>query len=161
MTEQNNEQFEKKLTIDEIELEVNKIKDFFSQIPSELKSDAAERFIYETIIWGSRDHFQAIGILEEVKLRYREISLGILEEEREEERLEMAYENAVDYRCLVEVDWTQEDIKVGDNVKATYAGEDDRYAGEGRYDVFVEKTHTHYCLCKESFESHFQLIEES
>jgi len=39
--------YEKKLTIEEIQLEINKIGDFFKQIPDELRADAAERFIYE------------------------------------------------------------------------------------------------------------------
>ena len=161
MSEQNNEKFEKKLTTEEIEEEITKVKDFFKQIPDELKAETAERFVFETILWGSYDQYQALGILEEAKLRYREVSVQILEEEEMEEcRRCDAYEAAIDYQCIIEVDWTVEPFSPGDIVKAVYAGEDDSYNGGGKYDVFVEETHSHYSICKEGFESHFQLVEK-
>jgi len=36
------------------------------------RSTAAYQLILETLIWGSRNHFEALGILEEVKMTYRE-----------------------------------------------------------------------------------------
>lgn len=76
--------FKRKLTWEDIEVQCGLIGDFFKQIPDELKAGAAEYLIYEIVNWGSHDHFQALGIFQEAMLRYRKISLEILDEDENE-----------------------------------------------------------------------------
>ena len=156
--------FETKLTIEEIQIEIDKIGAFFKRIPTELKPEAAERFIYEIVNQASYNIYEALGIFDEAKSRYREVLTRILAEEAEEaehERLCKMYENSVAYKCIVEVDWI-EGINVGDVVKAAYSGDDEAYSGGGRYDVFTENADgegVHRISCKHSFETHFELVE--
>ncbi len=39
------------------------------------RSDAAQHICFEAIVWGTDNHFEALGVLEETKLAYREASL--------------------------------------------------------------------------------------
>lgn len=62
----------------------NDIQKFLSQYNDNddgFKSDAAYNIIMESVIWGSRNHFEALGILQEAIMRYREVSLEILSED--------------------------------------------------------------------------------
>lgn len=77
----------KKLT-DQIEFEIQNvemlIKDLMQSIPADLyhlKSYAAERIAGEAVNWGSSNHYEALGILEETKLTYRDISMEVIEGE--------------------------------------------------------------------------------
>lgn len=79
----NEQNFKKELTPEDINNEIEKIKDFFEQIPDELKSTAAERLIYEIVNWASFNHYEALGIFEEAKISFRENSIRILNEEDE------------------------------------------------------------------------------
>lgn len=71
------------LTKDEIQTEITKIEEFFSQIPNDLKADAAEHFIVEIVNWASRDFYQALGIFEESKMRYHALWMDNNEEEED------------------------------------------------------------------------------
>jgi len=152
--------FNEKLTIPEIQAEIDKIGDFFQRIPEELRAEAADRFIYEIVNQGCRDHYQALGIFEEAKNRYRKVSLQVLEEAAEEERIEMACENSSKYKCFEKLELTDGKVfNIGDYVFAAYGEEDENFSGGAFYDVFLEDG-THRFLCKTSFESHFELVEE-
>ena len=49
------------------------------------RSTAACRLIVQVAIWGGKNHYEAIGILQEAQSDYRETSLLILNEEEENE----------------------------------------------------------------------------
>ena len=155
---ENEQEFEKKLTQEEIEVEINKIGDFFKQIPEELKAVAAEHFIYEIVAWASRDHYQALGIFFEALSKYRKISNRILLEEAEDERLLVAYRAARDYRCLERIE-SDPPILVDEVCKIGYIGEDDSYSGGKRYEVFLDSGE-HFDICQHSLEIHFELVED-
>ena len=152
------QEFEKKLTQEEIEVEISKIGDFFKQIPDDLKAVTAEKFIYEIVSWGSRDHYQALGIFQEAMDNYREVSLRILAEEAEEEQLKHAYEIAQEYRCLEKINWTGTPILVDEVCKIGYIGEDDNYSGGKRYEIFLDSGE-HFDICQHSLEIYFELVE--
>jgi len=152
--------FNEKLTIPEIQAEIDKIGDFFQRIPEELRAEAADRFIYEIVNQGCRDHYQALGIFEEAKMRYREVSLQVLEGATEEERIEVALEGSSRYKCFEKFELTDGKVfNIGEFVFAAYGGEDKNFCGEAFYDVF-EENGLHRFLCKTSFEGHFELVEE-
>ena len=88
MAEDPEKKFKKQLTWEEIKNEISKVRDFFEQIPTELKANAAECFIFEAALWGSLNFYEAIGIFEESKSRYREISIQVQEREEREEKEE-------------------------------------------------------------------------
>jgi hypothetical protein len=48
------------------------------------RSDAARRLVVQVAIWGGKNHYEAIGILQEAQLEYRETSLSVLNEEENE-----------------------------------------------------------------------------
>jgi len=48
------------------------------------RSDAAQHICFEAIVWGTDNHFEALGVLEETKLAYREASLEALDDKTEE-----------------------------------------------------------------------------
>lgn len=154
----NEQKFEKKLTEEEIKVEINKVGDFFKQVPEDMKAFTAEMFIGEIVNWGSRDHYQALGIFQEAMNIYREVSLRILAEEAEEERLENAFEIAREYRCLEKVNWTDPPILADEICKIGYVGEDDKYSGGKRYEVFLENGN-HFDICQHSLENYFELVD--
>jgi len=78
-----NKMADKKLTVEEIEMEVEKVEGFFDRVPDELKADVAERIIVEMAIWGASSHFEGLGILEESKLAYRELGLKVINKAEE------------------------------------------------------------------------------
>ena len=87
--EQNQEQaniFEA-VTWEDVEVVVEQIADFFKKIPdndeSGFKSSAGERIIGEILIWAAINHYEALGILEEAKLAYREAAEQIRKEEND------------------------------------------------------------------------------
>ena len=88
----------KPITEETFELEIEAFNqtliDFIQRIPEEarhMKSRAAEIIASEAINWGSYNHYEAIGIMEECKLRYREnVSEMILEERLQEQEKEDA-----------------------------------------------------------------------
>lgn len=49
------------------------------------RSTAACNLIIQVAIWGGKNHFEGIGILQEAQMDYRETSLLILNEEENEE----------------------------------------------------------------------------
>ena len=160
---------EQMLTTEDIVMEGDKIKDFFEQIPDELKMFATKYFLIETVVWGTNDYYQALGVLEEMKNECREIYQRITEEDDEKQleeleqiegqRLESAYNVAFEYACSRELKLGDEKtFAVGERCRASFAGKDDNFAGGGKYDVFVEGE-KHRFLCKQSFESHFKLLE--
>ena len=153
------QEFEKTLTQEDIQTEIDKIGDFFKQIPDDLKAEAAEKFIYEIVNWGCRDHYQALGIFQEAMSRYREVSLQVLEEEaKEEEEVRNASENAQDYRCLREMDWMEDSAVIGEVCKIGYAGENEQYAGGKKYIIFREDGRW-TSLCQPRLDDHFELVD--
>ena len=151
-------EFEKKLTQEEIGAEINKVGDFFKQIPEEMQAVAAEHFIYEIVNWASRDHYQALGIFQEAMINYREISLQVMADEAKEEELNNAFENARDYRCLQEMDWMDEPIAKGEVCKIRCVGENEQDAGGKKYIVFREDG-SWTDLCQHCLNDHFELVE--
>ena len=81
--------FEQMLTKEEIVEEIDKIRYFFEQISPEIKASTVEYLILEIINWGSYNHYEALGILQEILFRYREESLRSMYEENEEESKEV------------------------------------------------------------------------
>jgi len=152
------QEFEKKLTKEEIGAEISKIGDFFRQIPDDLKAVSAENFIFEIVNYAARDHYQALGIFQEAMNEYREVSLRILAEEAEEERLLVAYRAAHDYRCLHQVSWIDPPILIDEICKIGYIGEDDRYSGGKRYEIFLDSGE-HFDICQHSLKNYFELLE--
>jgi len=151
--------YEKKLTIEEIQSEINKIGDFFKQIPDELKADAAERFIYEIVNWGCRDHYQALGIFQEAMLRYREVSNQVLAEEAEEDLLETAFESSQDYRCIEEIDIDEDRrVSIGEICRIGFVEGRNDYSGGRRYEVFKEEG-IHFSICQHVLDTHFELFD--
>jgi hypothetical protein len=73
-----------KLTREEIQLEIDKIRNFFDNVPDDLKMETALHFICEIVLWGSYCHFDALGIFEEAKMIYRENSLENMQDDEEE-----------------------------------------------------------------------------
>ena len=88
----------KPITEETFELEIEAFNqtliDFIQRIPEDsrhMKSRAAEIIASKAINWGSYNHYEAIGIMEECKLRYREnVSEMILEERLQEQEKEDA-----------------------------------------------------------------------
>jgi hypothetical protein len=88
----------KPITEDTFELEIKAftqtVIDFIQRIPEDqrhLKSRSAELIASEAVNWGSYNHYEAIGIMEECKLRYREnVSEMLLEEYMENQHKEDA-----------------------------------------------------------------------
>ena len=78
------EKFKKELTMGEIQTEIDKLEDFFKQIPEELEAETAINIIFHTILWGSYDLYHGMGIIEEAKIRFRKI-LTDEEKSRDEE----------------------------------------------------------------------------
>lgn len=75
---------ESKLEWEEVVAEVDKVKDFFAMMKDEDKVEAASYFIYEMVRCAAPllgDYLLALGILEDVKLRFREHALVQLQEE--------------------------------------------------------------------------------
>ena len=156
------QKFESKLTKEEIQVEINKVGDFFNQIPEDMKAFTAEMFIGEIVNWGSRDHYQALGIFQEAMNTYRETSLRILAEEAEDEvqqeELKTAFENTQDYRCLREMDRMESSIVEGEVCKIGCVGENEQYAGGRKYIVF-RKDGSWFDLCQHRLDEHFELVK--
>lgn len=76
----------KKLFITERQMikEVQQFLDQYDDGDSGERSTTAYNLIVQVAIWGGKNHFECIGILEEALLTYRENSLLILNEEENE-----------------------------------------------------------------------------
>ena len=85
----NEKDFKKELTREDIQAEVNKLEDFFEQIPDDLKIESAQNIIFHALFWSSNCLCHGLGMLEEAKFRYREIlSKDIEEDDIEEDDIE-------------------------------------------------------------------------
>jgi len=155
----NEAEFEGKLTQEDIEVEIDKIGDFFRQIPDDLKAISAAHFILEIVNRGSRDYFQALGIFQDAMDSYRTVSLQVAAEQVEEDLVSDAYEIAKDYRCIQELSWKVDQVTaVGEIRKIGYIGEDDRYSGGKRYEVFQEDG-IHFGICQDVLKNHFEEVD--
>ena len=148
--------FQKKLTTKEIDAEIDKVRDFFQQIPDELKAEAAERFIHEIVNWGSYSHYEALGIFQEAMLKYREASLEAYKELVEEERIGRALENAVEYRCIKNLDLGSMTLYAGEFCKIGFVEERDDYSDGKRYAIFYGEKY--YDICGKVLTEHFEKI---
>ncbi len=162
MTEE--QDIKQKLTLDEIKAEISKIGGFFDQIPEELKADSAEHLILEIVNWGSRNYYEALGILQEAMNSFREISQNVAEEEAVEKWEKEQYENAVSsakkYRCTETLEIEPlKFINYGDICSIGFAGEDDRYTGGKKYYLFNEDG-KYIDICQGCLDEHFELVEE-
>ncbi|HUX02721.1 MAG TPA: hypothetical protein VMY35_17300 [Phycisphaerae bacterium] len=72
------------LTWEDVEDEVSKVRQFFLDLPEDLRSDVACRLIGEIVLWGACNHFEALGIFEEAKLFYRNLSLAVMNDGEED-----------------------------------------------------------------------------
>ena len=61
---------------------LTQIKKYIKQFDEDEQSTAAEQIIMEAVIWGGKDHYQMLGILEECKLSLREEFFKVLESEQ-------------------------------------------------------------------------------
>lgn len=161
---ENKHKFESKLTPEEIDKEVAKLGDFFKQIPDDLKATAAMHLILEVVNQGSRDYFQAIGIFDEAKNAFRDMALSIkeIDKEMDDERdlLRKAYESALYFRCIQELEWREGYvITVGEIHRIGYVGEDAGYSGGQRYEVFQEDG-KHFSICQNRFLEHFEEVDD-
>jgi hypothetical protein len=77
MENQKNNQFDN----EQLQEFLHDIQEYLRSTPDEFKSHIAYSICMESIIWGSDNHYEALGILEELKLEYRDISIEVLAEE--------------------------------------------------------------------------------
>ena len=68
-----------------IEAVLDHVKELLLDLPEDDRSGVAMDICFEAINWGSHNHFEALGILSETAMRYREVSLAILDEEADED----------------------------------------------------------------------------
>jgi len=153
------QEFKKKLTQEEISIEIDKVKDFFKQIPEGMKATTAEMFIREIVNWSCGDHYQALGIFQEAMNSFRETSLQAIAEEVQKEELQEASENVLLYRCLQGIDWMEDSVVANGIYRIGYAGEDERYAGGKKYIIFKEDG-SWMDICQRVLDDHFELMED-
>lgn len=150
--------FDSKLTPEEIDLEIAKVEDFFKRIPDELKVAAAMHLILEIVNHGSRDYFQAMGIFDEAKNSFRGMAMSIGAMNDEQDLLSAAYESSQHFRCIQELKWAQNCVITPGEIRSVgYVGQDDRYVGGQRYEVFLEDG-KHFSICQNIFIEHFEEI---
>lgn len=149
------ELIKKKLTLEEIEAEIGKVRDFFAQIPEEHRARAAELFIREIVLQGARDYYQAVGIFQEALLNYREDVEQWTEMSMEAE-YEQAKEFAQDYCCVEEISRADgKAIAPGEICKIAFAGED-TYEGGKKYYVY-SKEGANFEICQSVLNTCFKL----
>jgi len=156
-------EFKKSLTPEEIQSEIQRIKDFFEQVPDDLKSVTAEDLIFETVVWGSGSHYEALGIFQEAMIRYREVSIHIMQEEAREASEAEQYENAINsskkYRCIKELNIPGKEISFGEIRTIGFAGEDDRYSQGKKYYLFIDNDLMEFVdICQTCLDEHFELV---
>jgi hypothetical protein len=73
---------------DQIESKVEEIAALIQSIPEDLdlRSYAASRFIFESMLWGSYNYYEALGLLESAKVDYIESFQQVKAEERLEQQ---------------------------------------------------------------------------
>lgn len=155
-----------KVTDEDIDQEIERLVSLFKQIPYDtvtgFKARSAERLIAQVINYAALNHYEALGILEEAKLQYREISLEIMDEEvKEEVLIQNAQDTACEYRCIKEIQF-EDSSKIGvvDKIyKIGYVEENENYSGGVRYEVFQEDG-SHFSICLGVLDAHFQLENE-
>jgi len=76
----NEKKFQKKLTQEEIEKEIDKMGDYFKQIPKDLKLEAGIHFILEVALWCGDNFMESMGLLTEAIFRYREAYMEATDE---------------------------------------------------------------------------------
>lgn len=79
----NEKKFQKKLTQEEIQKEIDKMENYFKQIPEDLKLEAGIHFILEIILWCGDSFMESVGLLTEVAFRFRESYTEAMKEEKE------------------------------------------------------------------------------
>ncbi|MBC8147143.1 MAG: hypothetical protein H8E98_04085 [Bacteroidetes bacterium] len=65
---------------------INDILEHISSLDAEEKSGFAHRIIFEVVNWSSMNYYEAMGLLEGVKIDYHETWSKIIQEENEEDR---------------------------------------------------------------------------
>ena len=155
------QEFEGMLTPEEIDVEIAKVEDFFKRIPDELKAPAAVHLILEIVNQGSRDYFQAIGLFDEAKHSYRDSALVVGLMSDEQDLLSDAFESAKRFQCVKELKWGQGyTVTPGEIRQIGYVGEDDRYSGGERFEIFQEDGQ-HFGICKDSLEIYFEEMDNT
>ena len=152
------EMFQRKLTTTEIDAEIDKVRDFFAQISNELKAEAADRFICEIVNWAAQSHYEALGIFQEAMIRYRNRSIEAYEEVAEEDRIEKASENAIEYRCIKNLDLGSLTLYEGELYKIGFVEEREDYSDGKRYAVFYGEKY--YDICGKILREHFVRVGE-
>ena len=154
------QEFKDMLTPEEIDAEIAKVEDFFKRIPEKLKAVAAMSLILEIVNQGSRDYFQAIGFFDEAKANFRDMALVIGAENDEQDLLSDAFESSKFFRCIKELKWGQDQVVApGEIRKVGYVGEDDRYSGGERFEVFQEDGQ-HFSVCKDNLKIYFEEMDD-
>ena len=74
----------KRITMKDIEDKTEELIELIKNLEED-KSDAASHVCYEVITWGSYNHYEGLGILAEVLIRWRNRSIEVMEEEASEE----------------------------------------------------------------------------
>jgi hypothetical protein len=82
-----------------IEKKVVDIAEFIQKLPDERKHEATWRIVWEAINWGSWNYFDAIGMLEDIKLDFRETSKQIEQEDEDKEEDSSDKEEGEDPLC--------------------------------------------------------------
>jgi hypothetical protein len=155
---ENESKFNYKLTPEEIQFEIEKVKDFFEQIPDELKPGTAVKLIGNIAIWSAFNMFEGIGILEEATLQYRECSVRAEHLFHEQEAEQAAIDSVKTYTCMK--DFEAEDILIeqGETVQIGYAGEDSKFEGGKRYILIMEEVYID--LCQSALDTYFAIEEQ-
>ncbi len=79
------EKFKKELTDEEIEEEVNKLEDFFKQIPEDKKILIAQNIIFHAVLYSSHCMCHGLDILDAAKVGWAEIMSEDMEEVDDED----------------------------------------------------------------------------
>ena len=71
-------------TWQEVEKEIKLVECLIRRLPDGEKAEAACRIAVDVVIWAGGTHYESLGILEEAKLRYRDIAEEVWAEEEED-----------------------------------------------------------------------------
>ena len=69
----------------QIEKECKLIESLFKRMDPQMVPVAAARLLFEIVNWASRSYWEALGLLQDVSMEYRDAIMNIGEEEEEEE----------------------------------------------------------------------------
>ena len=90
MKKEKNKKFKKEKFFKQVDTLLEDIEKLLKQVPQSeihLRSHAASMIVYESTLWGTSNHYEALGLLEETKIEYREASRDVHMQEAMEEHM--------------------------------------------------------------------------